>query len=104
MSKIVASSRDIHRFRTAQDRFAANPVFAPLDGAAADEVDLSTYDTDQLVFHRDMVEQAPFGIRCEAGQHVDVAVGAEVIAQHRPEQRKLDDLPASAELGNPLSV
>lgn len=39
--------------------------------------------------HGDVIQQARLGVRLEADQDVDVAVRAEILAQHRTEQRQL---------------
>src|SRR4051794_1139707 len=100
MSRRVAGSRSsgIQGPGGAQDLSASDPVWAGLDGGPAHQVHLTAQHLGELPLHFRMVQQAPLGIRREAGQEVDVTVRAEVVPQSRSEEGKLGDLPATAEV------
>lgn len=79
---------------------------APAEGISQtllfDQIDVPSEQGDQFIAHLDQMEQVPFGRWLETHQHIHVAMGAEVGAQDGPEQRELPDLPAAAELLDPV--
>ena len=64
-----------------------------------DQVHLAPEEPPQVFLHRHQVEQAPRCARREGHENVEVAVRPEIVAQHRPEEGELRDLPAPAEVG-----
>src|SRR3990172_5101107 len=88
----------MHDLRRLEDRPAARGVAAPLDPPAAHHVHRPSQDPLQFVLHVDVVKEAPRRVRCERHQHVDIAVGTEILAQHGAEEGELGDLPAAAEV------
>jgi hypothetical protein len=67
-----------------------------LDDPAIDYVHRAAKQSLKLVAHFLAVCQQ-VSLRSEFYQHVDVAVGAEIVAQDRAEQRKLGDMSVLAE-------
>lgn len=65
-----------------------------------DEMDLAAEDLPQVLLHGHEVEKAPWRVRGEGHQDIDVAVGPKVVAQHRPEEGELRDLPEPAEIAD----
>jgi hypothetical protein len=68
-----------------------------LHSATADKINATPEDCRQLAGHPNVVEQAPFGVGQERDQEIDVAVGSEVLTQHRPEELQAANLPAGDE-------
>ena len=68
-----------------------------------DEIDVAPEDRAEILLHRFDVETR-FMSLLELHQHVHVAVGAEVVAEHRPEQVEPPDVVPAAELGDPVVV
>src|SRR5690242_14301760 len=68
MSRMCASSRGKVRLRALQDSLAPNPIGTPLDGALRYEIHLAPDDAGKLLFHRDVVQQTPVGVRGKACQ------------------------------------
>ena len=62
------------------------------------QIDLTAKNFSQFVQHLHPIIEGDATIRCEAHQHVNVAIGAEVLPQHRPEKGKFFDLPPAAEV------
>src|SRR5947209_6864109 len=104
MSRRLPSSRDIDWLGGLEDGAAPNPVVAALDRTARDEINPPPQDRTQLFGHRGVLKQAPFGFGSERHEHVHIALGAEVVAQDRAEERELSDLPAAAKRFDRLSV
>jgi len=104
MSSIAASSRVIKGSRAVENRPASNPVVTAFHGTPADEIDFTSEDRRQLAGHLQVVEQAPLGVGLKGDQQIDVAVGCEILAQHRPEDLQPPDFPAAATGGQGLFV
>jgi hypothetical protein len=51
-----------------QDGFAPDPIGTPFDRALRREVYFVPDDVSQLLFHRDMIQQAPVGVRAIRGR------------------------------------
>ena len=66
-------------------------------GGALNEVGPSTESVAEFTLHFREVEKRVSGLRPEADEHVDVAVGREVGTQHRAEKCEFRDLPSCAE-------
>src|SRR5438477_7376091 len=50
------------------------------------------------------VPKAPPALGTKLHQHIHIAVGPEILTQHRAKQRKLNDLPFAAEFRDPLRI
>ena len=74
----------------------------PTEACGRIQVDPSTKQICQFILHGDEVE-AGRATRLELDKHVYVGLGAEIVAQHRTEQRQPADVMATAELGNLLT-
>jgi hypothetical protein len=57
----------------------------------------------ELLFHFDVIEEGPAGVRGEGGEEVDVGIGAEVVAEGGAEDFEAGDLPAAAEVSQGLA-
>ena len=86
--------------RRLEDRLFPDVVSAAFDGGASDQIHVSPKYPTQLVLHPDNVEQCAPRARIEADQHIDIAVGIEVIPHHGAEQSQLRNPPAFAEGGD----
>ena len=71
-------------------------------GLSLDKVDLATEQDVQFITHIHEVPQTPGCFRLETHENVDIAVGAEILAQDGAEQSKLLDLPPAAESNEPI--
>lgn len=60
--------------------------------------------TPKFPLHLFEVVEAVLRIWREYNEHIDIAVRPEVLAQNRPEERELRDLPAAAELRDPFAL
>jgi hypothetical protein len=72
----------------AQDRVTPKRV---AQARLLDEMDLTPEDLPEVLLHGHQVEQAPRRVSGEGHQDIEVAVGPEVVAQHRSEQGQLRD-------------
>src|SRR5260221_9211636 len=72
ISRRLASSLDIDGLRSGKNRIPPEPILAPFDRPPGDDVDGAAQDRAQLIFHGDVIEQAPCGCRLEGHEHVDV--------------------------------
>jgi hypothetical protein len=66
------------------------------------EVHLAAEDLGKLGFHPKEVEPW-YVIGLELDQHIDIAVGTEILSQDRPKQGQAPDVVPPAEFGHPLS-
>ena len=75
----------------------------PMDRPAAHEVDRTPEEGLQLL---GKVDDRPPGrvALFELVEQVDVAIGPELVGEDGPEHGKLSEVPATAELGQPLTV
>ena len=80
----------------AQYVIAADVVSVLFQHALVDEVYGATEKALQFAGHLQQVHKAPVGVRLEVHQHIDVAVGAEVVAQGGAEYRQLAYAPTPA--------
>src|SRR5438552_1874921 len=65
-----------------------------------DQVDLTAEQCRKLLLHVQEIANAQSLLILKRGQHVDIAVLVEVVAQDRAEQLEPHDLPLPAELGD----
>ena len=77
-------------------------VPAAFDGGASDQIHVPFEYPAQLILHSYDVEEGVPRARIETDQHVDIAVGTEVVPHHRSEQGQLRNLPTFAEGGDPV--
>jgi len=68
------------------------------------QVDVASEELAELALQIDELEEAGPGIRSELDQHVDVALGAEVLTQNGAEEGEPTDAGAPAESSQPLRV
>src|ERR1043165_8387770 len=99
MSSRYASSRCIDEHRVAQDLAPSDVVFAPLDDAPLDEIDVPPEETLQFLLDRGELAQPGAEISMRIFVHheeIDVAVTAEIIARggHEKPQPPKPPLPA----------
>lgn len=88
-----------HKSRgVAQDMLSSDVVGAPLHQAFIHEVNRMPKDDPQLFPHRQKIIELPPRLRCKSCQNVNVAVGAEVIAEDRTKQGQFGNPPAAAEV------
>jgi hypothetical protein len=95
-----SGSRGIDCLGRFEDVFPTQPVFTPIDGAFDDQIDFPIEDDFEFVAHLDGFGESAFGIGGKIEQHVDVAVGAEVVAKDGAKQGKLRNLPPIAKRCN----
>ena len=86
-------SGSIDNFSGRENRLATKWV---AQAGALNQIDLATEEILQVLAQLDQFEQAGMGFRAERYQHVHVAVGSEVVAQDRTEQRQLGHTVAPA--------
>src|SRR5450756_237072 len=99
-SRWASSLRDILFLRILEDLVAE--VAAELLGRA--QIDAATEKLAELLLHARHREVADRGLGLELDQHVDVALGAEIVAKHRAEERQAPDAAAAAELADALVI
>src|SRR4051812_14111043 len=97
MSSTVARSFSINDPCALKNVIPPNPVLALLDGAALHKINWPPHDLRQLLLSANHIPQAPPGIVFKTRQEIDIAVGAEIIAQSRPKHCQLANLPFFAE-------
>src|SRR5208337_3314725 len=71
-------------------------------GLEGEQINFTTQDLPELADHVGPVVQVPLGVRGEAYQQIHVAVGAEVVADNRPERGQFRGLPLATEIVKPL--
>ena len=101
-SRNEVSSRRIDHLRGLENRLPANIVSATFDGSASDQVHVPSEYSAQLVLHPDYVEERAPSFRIETDQHINIAIGSEIVPHHGAEQSQLRNSPALAEGGDPV--
>lgn len=79
-----------------EDCLTPSGIRHAFDATSREEVNLAPENLAEIVFHVDEIEQAVGDLRCKGDQDVNVAVGSEVVSEHRSKQRELGDLPSLA--------
>src|SRR5438105_15534586 len=98
MSHRYAASRSSGRIDNGQVTIDVVATEGVTDSALFDEIDRTSEQYLQFILHVEEGREAPMRVGSELHHHIHVAVGAEVVAHHRAEERQLHDLPAPAEL------
>ena len=96
-SRHEVSSRRIDHLRGLENRLPADIVSAAFDGSASDQIHVSSEYSAQLVLHPDNVEERAPSFRIETDQHIDIAIGSEIVPHHGAEQSQFRNSPALAE-------
>lgn len=91
--------RDIDHLGGAEDVLPSEPVGALHDCGFADEIDGPIEQGFEFGFELDFFDEAAFGGGLVGDEDVDVAIGAEVVAEDGAEEGEFGNLPALAELG-----
>lgn len=76
----------------------ANPIVTLFDALTVNEINCSHYQCAQLLFNTGSIQQIPARFRRKLDQHIDIAVGANIVTQHRTKKPKALDLPFTAKL------
>src|SRR5665647_2813614 len=97
MSSNVDGSRCEYDMALVENLFLSNPVTALLNSCPRHQVHWTAERHRQLLLHLHELEQTPAGVGIEAYQHVDVAIGTEVVSEDRSEQSQFYDFPPGAE-------
>jgi len=83
-----------------EDVLAEQVVAATLEAAAFHEIHPAAKDRFEFVLHpQQIIKRWPSAGR-ERCQNVNVAVGTEIVAQHRAKESELDESPLSAKRGD----
>ena len=77
-------------------------ISAAFDGGTSDPTHVPTEYPVQLVLPPDNVEESVASFRIETDQHVDIAIGTEIVPHRRAEQSQFRSSPALAEGGDSI--
>src|SRR5687768_1739648 len=94
----ASSSGCIQQTGGLQDAAPPDPVRIRLDEPPLDEVDSTADHPRQLALHVEIIGDLVSDRSVKGDQHVNIARGVEIIAQHRAKQLEPDDTPFAAEL------
>jgi len=81
---------------------ATDVVLAAFDRLTFDQIDWTIQQILELVLHLYQIKQCDSRRVLEFNEHVHVAIGPEIVAGRRAENRQSLDLATSAEVSNPL--
>jgi len=101
MPRMVAGSRSINHLGGAENVIAANPVLTGLYVPLGDGIDFPPEERGELGFQTlEFSHPRSKVVVLEEDQEIDVALGAEIVAQEGAEDGELQDIELAAEIGN----
>jgi len=82
----------------AQDLLAAHPILAVLNSAPCYQINVSLKKVSEFLLHSDVIKQASIRVILKSYHHINIALWAEIRAQHGAKYRQFANPPTPTEL------